>query len=293
MRIDKWRAPRTLPELQDALRDKKSTEYFISGGTDLLIAMKNGEAVSGLIDLTKLEALRRMKLTPQSLFIGGGLTYDEISRNSMVREHCPALAKAASMVGSQQVRNRGTVAGGVANASPASDIIPVLTCLGADVDLLDDSGVISRISISDFLVGAGKTRLQDNQCILGFQLPVNRWQRMAYMKLGSRSQVTIAQITVTMALALTDGEITECGLTVGSIGVRAVRLSNAQELFIGKKIADLTRDLFMKAADFFSEYINTNVPKEFDRDYKAIAVAGIFEDLFQEFQETEKRTLLF
>lgn len=282
MLIDKWLTPHTLSELQDALRDKKPTDYFISGGTDLLVAMKGGKTVSGLIDLTQLTDLRSVKADSKSLAIGGGLTYDEIAKNDMIRKHCSALAKAASMVGSQQVRNRGTMAGGVANASPAGDITPALTCLQADVKLLDDSGAVSKMPIGDFLIGAGRTKLQDNQCILGFDLPVNRWQRTAYVKLGSRSQVTIAQMTATIALSLANDEITECNLVVGSIGVRPVQLPEAEALFVGKKAADLTSDTFTAAAHIFARYIKENVPKEFDRDYKAIAVIGVFEDLFDE-----------
>ncbi len=282
MQIDKWLAPRTLPELQDALRDKKPTDYFISGGTDLLVAIRGGKAVGGLIDLTHLADLHHIEADDQTLFIGGGMTYDEIAKNDIIRKLCPVLAKAAGMVGSQQVRNRGTVAGGVANASPAGDITPVLTCLQADVNLLDDSGTVSKTPIEDFLLGAGQTKLQANQCILGFELPVNHKQLSAYGKLGSRSQVTIAQMTATIALSLADNEIIECRLVVGSIGVRPIRLTKAEALFVGKKVSDLTAGTFTKAAHIFARYIQETVPKEFDRDYKAVAIIGVFEDLSTE-----------
>lgn len=279
MQIDKWISPRTLDELQAALKNKEQTDYFISGGTDLLVALRGGRKITGLIDLTQLEALRRVEVDGESLFVGGGLTYDEIARNEQIVQYCPALAKAAGMVGSQQIRNRGTVAGGVANASPAGDIAPALVCLQAWVRLIDDSGVVSKLTVADFLVGAGRTRLQNNQCILGFEIPVNLFSRMAYIKLGSRSQVTIAQMTATMAVAVCGDKIAKCNLVVGSIGVKPVRLAQAESLFIGKSLTRLTEDDFLAAAAVFSRYIKDEVRQEFDRDYKAVAIKGVFLDL--------------
>lgn len=282
MQIEKWLSPKTLPELQEILSSKKESDYFINGGTDLMVALKAGKYVAGVIDLTHLKELCEIKQNPHSLFIGGGLTYDDIAKNDIVCFHFPALAKAASMVGSQQIRNRGTMAGSVANASPAGDIFPVLCCLQAAVKLIDSNGSITAIPISDFVVNAGKTILQNNQCIFGFDIPVGLWQKTAYIKLGSRSQVTIAQMTATIALSLCKDEIIKCNLTVGSIGTKPVCLQPTEQLFLGKNSHELTEKTFLEAAEMYAEYIRVNVPKEFDRDYKAVAVIGVFEDLFSE-----------
>ena len=64
-----------------------------------------------------------------------------------------------------------------------------------------------------------------------------------------------------------------------------MQLPEAETLFIGKKAADLTADTFTAAAHIFAQYIKENVPKEFDRDYKAIAVTGVFLDLFKELNQ--------
>ena len=282
MNISNWFSPQTESELQTILAQKSATDCFIGGGTDLLIACKNGKEVTGLIDLTQLALLKQFKLEQDAVFIGGALTYDEIYKNETIRKFLPALAKAASMVGSQQIRNRGTIAGGVANASPASDIIPVLTCLQAVVKIMDHKGKILDIPMAEFILGAGQTKLAVNQCILGFQIPIATNLCTVYEKLGSRSQVTIAQITATAAVCTEQHKITSLHLVIGSIGTKPVQLPEATSMFIGKEIDTFMEKDVLACAEVFTQYIQKNVAAMFDRDYKMIAVRGVLLDLFAE-----------
>ena len=59
------------------------------------------------------------------------MNFSELAASGVVREKLPALADAASTVGSKQIRNRGTIAGNVGSASPAGDMLPVLLLYGA------------------------------------------------------------------------------------------------------------------------------------------------------------------
>jgi CO/xanthine dehydrogenase FAD-binding subunit len=285
MTIDKWFSPQTIDDLKNVLKDKTETDAFIAGGTDLIIACKNNKIIDGLIDLTGLTALHEVIFNEKSVFIGATVTYAEIAGNPKLQKCLPALTKAASMIGSQQIRNRGTMAGGVANASPASDIIPVLCCLQAIVRIMDSKGAVSEIPIADFILGVGKTKLAIDQCIIGFVIPVSDHLYTAYVKLGSRSQVTIAQITGTIGVYVENDKISSCNLVVGSIGIKPVSLQEATSGFLGKKISDLTEGDALKCADFFVDYIKVNVAKQFDRDYKLVAVKGVFLDLFVELQQ--------
>ncbi|MGI5825288.1 MAG: FAD binding domain-containing protein [Bacillota bacterium] len=285
MRNKAWFTPRTLDELQKVLAEKKAADCFICGGTDLLIACKNGKTVTGFIDLTKLPLLREVVLGNDWVFIGSAVTYDEIFGNSYVRKYLPALSKAAGQVGSQQIRNRGTLGGGVANASPASDLIPVLTCLRAAVRVLNGAGQVQEISINEFILGAGKVALAADQCILGFKIPTAKNLHTVYVKLGSRSQVTIAQITATAALYTENGKISSMDLVIGSIGPKPVSIREAVAEFSGKTIIFLDEKDILYCSAFFERYIKENVPEKFDRDYKAVAVRGVLFDLFEEIRK--------
>lgn len=62
-----------------------------------------------LIDLTHMAEMAGIKETETSVIIGAAVTMDELERSSLIKRYLPALSKAASMVGSTQIRNRATI----------------------------------------------------------------------------------------------------------------------------------------------------------------------------------------
>jgi len=64
--------------------------------------------------------------TSRSITIGGGVTFRTIREHAGIRRRYPALVAAAAEVGAWQIQNRATLAGNIANASPAGDSLPVL-----------------------------------------------------------------------------------------------------------------------------------------------------------------------
>lgn len=87
---------------------------FIAGGTDLLGVLKDNihpDSPDLLIDIKPLDALRGITADMQGLRIGALTTLADVARHPIVRAKYPALAQAASSVGSPQIRNMGTVGG--------------------------------------------------------------------------------------------------------------------------------------------------------------------------------------
>ena len=67
----------------------------------------------------------------------------------------PALAEAARVVGSVQIRNRATLAGNICNGSPAADTTPPQLVYGATVVVAGPDGE-RRVPIDDFILGAAR-----------------------------------------------------------------------------------------------------------------------------------------
>ena len=125
--------PRNLEELADALKEKDENTYLCAGGTDLVIHLRARKKFHySLIDLTHLEEIKKIEETQDEILIGAAVTMTQLEKSPVIRKYIPALAKAASMVGSTQIRNRATVGGNVANASQSSDTTPVLLAYGAE-----------------------------------------------------------------------------------------------------------------------------------------------------------------
>ena len=124
--------PSNLAALREIVGAQEGHCRFVAGCTDFL-AQRNGRpwTKEALISLSEVGEMRRISAGAAGIFIGAACTHGQIAKDAMVRQHFPALAQACANVGSPQIRNRGTIGGSIANASPGGDIYPVLLLLGA------------------------------------------------------------------------------------------------------------------------------------------------------------------
>ena len=192
--------PHNLAELAVSLGRATAKSKIVAGGTDLIISMQSAKHHPDLlIDLSGVPELIYIHQTPTAVRIGAMTTFTAIKDHPVIRQAFPALVDAASRVGSNQIRNRATIGGNVANASPAGDAIPVLAMLQAKISVISSDGLLKDYTVDDFLLGPGKTRLQFNEVIVGLTIPLPTAAfRSAYVKLGSRSAVTIAMINLAL-----------------------------------------------------------------------------------------------
>ena len=88
------------------------------------------------------------------------LTHDIIAHHPLIKCNFNALKEAAASIGSQQIRNRGTIGGNLVNASLAGDALICLFLYDAMIDVMDSSGNVKQIPVSDFILKARKTVLK-------------------------------------------------------------------------------------------------------------------------------------
>lgn len=93
--------------------------YFLAGGTDILIKIKNSNLSTNLIDISSLKELKGIEETPDDIIIGSLTNFSEIVNSYIVQKYVKVLSMACSKIGSPQIRNQGTIGGNIANASPA------------------------------------------------------------------------------------------------------------------------------------------------------------------------------
>ena len=100
------------------------------------------------------------------------------------------LSQAARTVGSPQIRNAGTLGGNLGTSSPAGDGLPVLSALGAEIEVASAAGR-RRLPFGEFMVGVKRTALAPGELVVSVTLPVvDGWQ--GYAKVGVRNAMVIA-----------------------------------------------------------------------------------------------------
>jgi CO/xanthine dehydrogenase FAD-binding subunit/carbon monoxide dehydrogenase subunit G len=137
----------------------------LAGGQSILPAMRLGLVTpDALIDLEGIAGLSEIFVVGETLSIGAMCTHDTVARSETVRAFCPMLATLASGIADQQVRNRGTIGGSVANNDPSACWPTALLALDAMVITTQ-----REIPATQFFVGVYETALRAGELIVAIQ----------------------------------------------------------------------------------------------------------------------------
>lgn len=159
-------APKTIGELHSLLAERGSSAALLSGGTDLLINIRNATAKPKyVIDIKKISSFSNIHWSEQEgLIIYAGVTINELLQSSTIRNRYEILAACAHDLASYQIRNRATLIGNVANASPCSDMAPALLCLQAKAVISSVRGE-RIVPFYEFFKGVKKTVLLPDEVL--------------------------------------------------------------------------------------------------------------------------------
>jgi CO/xanthine dehydrogenase FAD-binding subunit len=223
--------PRSLEEALE-LRADHPEATPVAGGTDLLVEVNAGRIrPRALLDLSRVDELRTWRRDDGVVFVGAGLSFARIARELTA---FPPLVQAARSVASVQIRNRGTIGGNLATASPAGDSIPVLAAYGAQVIAAATGGRSRRIQLDEFLVGPKHTSLAPDELIVGVE-----WRTVAgpgsFAKVGRRNAMVIAVASVCLQVDENENGVR---LALGSVGPTVLRARRAEAFATGLDWSD-------------------------------------------------------
>jgi nicotinate dehydrogenase FAD-subunit len=266
--------PTSLKEALQFLGEEGSHTVVLAGGTDLMIAVRRGDVTAEtILDVSRLEELRSIVNDNGRLSVGAAVTFTEIAGHPLVQEHAPVLAAAARCVGSEQIRNVGTLGGNLANASPAADSIPALIVHETLVSIENTSSSRTPL-VEEVITAPYRTNLIGNELITRFLLkPLDKSSRHAFQRIARRRALAIARINAA-ALARTDslGMVADLKLCVGSILPQPRRMIEAEECLIGR-FPD--PDLVREAAEKVSQEMVRVSGIRASTEYKRRAVEGL------------------
>jgi carbon-monoxide dehydrogenase medium subunit len=253
-----------------ALMAESPPVHFVAGGTDLLISGRQLPATGRLVDLTAVKGLSDIESLGIDIGIGGATTVARIEAHAGLAIRFPALTQAAAQCGSVQIRNRATLGGNIANAAPAADLLPVLALARARLKLLLPGGTGAEIALADFRPGSGA--LIVTVILSGSQL----LPRSAFVKLGSRRDLTIALVNMAAMAEFSDNRFGSVRLMAGALGSRPIRLAHAENALRGQRLAPASLRLFLKA---LSADVDDAIAGRPSHGWKRKAVRGLGLDL--------------
>ena len=218
--------PSTLAEALD-MRAARPDAVALAGGTDLMVDLNFDRLrPPAVLDLTRVAELSEWSPEDGRLRVGAGVSYTRIIGE--LGDRLPGLAIASRTVGSLQIRNRGTVGGNLATASPAGDGLPPLYTSGAVVELASPRGT-RRLPVAQFVTGPKRTALAPDELITAFVLPPAGGPQQ-FAKVGTRNAMVIAVCSVSLALWPEERRVATC---IGSAGPTPLPAPEADAFIAG------------------------------------------------------------
>jgi carbon-monoxide dehydrogenase medium subunit len=209
----------------------------IAGGQTLvpLMAMRLTRPAL-LVDINRVPELQGVRADGDAVVIGACTRQEVARRDPLVAERLPLLAKAIGFVGHQQIRNRGTVGGSLANADPSAEI--ALAALLLDATMTARSATGSRdIAAADFFRGAMETAIEPDELLTAIRVPA-RPGGVGFQEMSQRHGdfgLALAAARVEMR----DGVCQSVALGLGGIEDRPIRLPEIEQRLTGTALDDL------------------------------------------------------
>lgn len=169
---------------------------YLAGGTVSLVNWHRGKKIADAqISLDRLEQLRRIVRTEKMLSIGSMVTMDGLEESKDVSGYAAAVWQAACEVGGPQIRNRATLGGNLASASPASDCATPLLAMNAVLQVIGAEGK-RELPVREFFPGRMQNALKPDELILSIDIPISSDSVSAFRKIGKRNALAVSVLNM-------------------------------------------------------------------------------------------------
>ena len=231
-------SPRSADELAQTLLAHPDA-VIVAGGTDVgLWVTKQHKILPVTVSLDAVADLRTIEETTEMIRIGAGATYQEAL--PVLQRHFPDLGTMIRRIGSRQVRNRGTIGGNIANASPIGDMPPALLALDAAV-VLRRGNARRTVGLADFFTGYRRTVLRPGEFIAAIEVPIPRPNVVfRCYKVSKRFDQDISAVCAAFRLTLQDGIVHEIRTGFGGMAATPTRTRAVEQTLTGRPWTEAT-----------------------------------------------------
>jgi xanthine dehydrogenase small subunit len=224
--------PASLAEALATLRTDPDSRP-VAGNTDLGVESNlKYKKYPRLLSLEAIPDLALFRESEDQIEIGAALCLDELqsrwqSAPLVVREWFPLFA-------SPLIRNRATLGGNLATASPIGDVAPLLLAL--DARLIIGSETRRRsIPLQTFFTGYRRTVLQSDELILSVIIPKPLPVSARFFKAAKRRIDDISTVAACFAVSLDHAHRVEhARIAFGGVAAMPVRVREAEDSLIGQ-----------------------------------------------------------
>ena len=236
MRAFDYAAPKSLKEAVALLSQKGDRARVLSGGTDLIVQVREKRRdLDLMVDVKKIPELLEIRYDA-GLTLGASVACHRIYEHPVVSRTYPGLVDAAFLIGGTQIQNRASLGGNLCNASPAADAIPALIAHSAVCMIAGPKGE-RELPVEQFCVAPGQNALQSGELLVSFRIPSPPPRFGAnYLRFIPRNEMDIAVVGCGASLSLENDvkTVASARVSLGAVAPTPLLVEEAAAVLVGR-----------------------------------------------------------
>lgn len=230
----------TVDEVVALLKEKGDQARVMCGGTDLLVALREGRRKAELvIDVKRIPETTELSYNPQSgLTLGAAVPCHRMYDDKAIVAAYPGLIDSASLIGGVQIQGRASMGGNLCNASPAADSIPSLIAHGAICQIAGPNGR-REMPVEEFCIAPGRTALQTGEFLVALHIPApHPGFGAAYLRFIPRNEMDIAVVGVGASVQLDESRsrFVSARIALGAVAPKPLFVTAAGDALAGQPV---------------------------------------------------------
>jgi carbon-monoxide dehydrogenase medium subunit len=272
--------PESVAEVSELLAQFGESAKVYAGGTELLLAMKEGLVqYERLINVKTVKGLNEVIPDNGTIRIGALCTHHQLETSPLVKQKLPALARTEQNVANVRVRQVGTLGGNLCFAEPHADPGILLMALGAKM-VAQKSTSRREITAEEFFVDAYETCLGADEVLTEIRVPVPEGKSgVAYLKFGYLERPSVG-VAIALRIDADGKSIEDAKIAVGCAGPAPKRVSESEGLIKGKSVDEAKTNL-LKAGEIAGRAAQAISDLHGSQEYKEHIIGVLLKRAFQ------------
>lgn len=265
--------PERLALIETNNHSSVSNNIVLAGGTDLMARKAEELAEADFNTLQDRMDLKGIKVENGKCLIGAATTASEIEQSSIIKEFIPEISSYFKLVASEPIRNMGTIAGNIVNASPVGDLTIMFLALNAEV-ITDGPGGRRTIPLRDFFPGYKKLDIKKDEYLMSiaFLIPAKPIL-FNFEKVSKRTHLDIASVNSAIQIIMEGEMVKECYLSAGGVSPIPLFLTITCNFLKGKT---MTPDIIIQANAIMQGEVSPISDVRGSKEYKRLLLRQLF-----------------
>lgn len=275
----------SLGDACDMLRRHGDGAKVIAGGQSLLPMVNVGLVTPEVVvDISRVPEARGLARDDGFVVIGALNTHRELMTSELLQADQPLIPAAASHIGNDRVRNRGTLGGSLAHSDPAGELPLVMTAISAMYEVTDGSST-REVKAEEFATSFLTTQLEPDEVVVAARVPVlgPGWG-WSFCEM-SRRKGDFAVVAAAALVRSAGGALVEARLALGGVADHPVRLGAVEAALAGATYDEIGPRV--GAIEGIRPLSDTNASGEYRRHLSRVLAVRALEEAYRRSEEVE------